>query len=62
MDTEAVWLVATFVEYVWLEKVMRNKIVKLEHIVEHLKMRYRANQRNHHWVIFPTLASYSLRF
>ena len=22
MDTEAVWLVATFVEYVWLEKVM----------------------------------------
>ena len=44
MDTEAVWLVATFVEYVWLEKVMRNKNVKLEHIVGHLKLRYRANQ------------------
>ena len=28
MDLEAVWLVATFVEYVWLEKFMCKKMVK----------------------------------
>ena len=44
MDLEAVWLVATFVEYVWLEKFMRNKMVKLEHIIGHMKLRFRANQ------------------
>ena len=44
MDLEAVWLVATFVEFVWLEKFMRKKIVKIEHIVGHMKMRYKANQ------------------
>ena len=40
MDLEAVWLVATFVEFVWLEKFMLKKIVKIEHIVCHMKLRY----------------------
>ena len=44
MDLEAVWLVATIVEYVWLEKFMRNKMVKLEHVIGHMKLRFRANQ------------------
>ena len=44
MDLEAVWLVATFVEFVWLEKLKRNRKVKIEHIVGHLKLKYRANQ------------------
>ena len=44
MDLEAVWLVATFVEFVWLEKLKRNRKVKIKHLVGHLKLKYRANQ------------------
>ena len=44
MDLESVWLVVTFVEYVWMEKVLRNKIVKLEQAIGHIKLRYKANQ------------------
>jgi hypothetical protein len=44
MDLEAVWLVATFIEFVWLEKIMRKKIFKIEHIVGHMKLRNKANQ------------------
>ena len=43
-DLEAVWLVATFVEFVWLEKLKKNRKVKIEHIVGHLKLKYKANQ------------------
>ena len=44
LDLEAVWLVATYLEFVWLEKLKRNRIVKIEHIIGHLKLRYKANQ------------------
>ena len=44
MDWDAVWLMATYVEFVWLEKLKRNRAVKIEHIIGHLKLRYRANQ------------------
>ena len=44
MDLEAVWLIATFVEFVWIEKIKRNRNVKLEHVVGHLQLRYKANQ------------------
>ena len=41
MDMEAVWLVVTYVEFVWTEKFMRNKIVKLEYLMGHIKLCYR---------------------
>jgi hypothetical protein len=44
MDLESVWLVVTFVEYVWLEKFVRNMFVKLEQAIGHIKLRYKANQ------------------
>ena len=44
MDLESVWLVVTFLEYVWLEKFVRNKFIKLEHSIGHIKLRYKANQ------------------
>ena len=33
MDMEAVWLIVTYVEYVWTEKFLHNKLVKLEQLV-----------------------------
>ena len=44
MDKEAVWLVGTFVELVWVEKIQRKRHVKINHIIGHLKLRYQANQ------------------
>ena len=44
MDVEAVWLVATYVEFIWREKFMRNKMVKIEHIKGHIKLQFKANQ------------------
>jgi hypothetical protein len=44
MDLEAVWLMATYVEFVWTEKLKRNRTVKIEHIIGHSKLRYKANQ------------------
>ena len=44
LDLEAVWLMATYVEFVWFEKLKRNRTVKIEHIIRHFKLRYRANQ------------------
>ena len=38
MDIEAVWLVTTFLEYVWLEKV------KIDHMIGFLRLRFKANQ------------------
>ena len=38
LDLEAVWLMATYVECVWFEKLKRNRTVKIEHIIGHLKM------------------------
>ena len=44
MDVEAVWLVATHAEFVWREKFMRKKMVKIEQLKGHIKLKYRANQ------------------
>ena len=44
MDMEAVWLIVTYVEYVWTEKFLRNKHVKLEQLVGHTKLCYKSNQ------------------
>ena len=44
MDIEAVWLLSSYLEFVWMEKFKRKKQVKIEHIIGHLRLRYRANQ------------------
>ena len=54
MDMEAVSLGAIFEEYVWLEKFVRNKIVRLGHAMGHFKLRYRANQVSNKPSLSPT--------
>ena len=44
MDMEAVWLVVTYVDYVWTEKFLRNKLVKLEYLVGHIKLCNKSKQ------------------
>ena len=34
----------TYVEFVWLEKLKKNRKVKIEHIVGRMKLKYRAIQ------------------
>ena len=43
MDKEVVWLIGTAVEFIWAEKVMRNRKVKVEHLIGHMKLQYKAN-------------------
>lgn len=40
LDMEAAWLVVTYVEFVWTEQFMRNKIVKLEYLMGHIKLSF----------------------
>jgi hypothetical protein len=44
LDLEAVWLTATYVEFVWFEKLKRNRSVRIKNFIGHLNLRYRANQ------------------
>ena len=44
MDNEAVWLIGTFVEFVWVEKVQRKRLIKIDHLIGHIQLRYKANQ------------------
>ena len=44
MDNEAVWLIGTFVEFVWVEKVQRKRLIKVDHLIGHIQLRYKANQ------------------
>ena len=44
MDIEAVWLVTTFLEYVWLEKFVKKHKVKIDHMIGFLRLRFKANQ------------------
>ena len=44
MDKEVVWLLGMVLEFIWEEKLTRKKIVKLEHLVGNIKMKYKSNQ------------------
>ena len=44
MDNEAVWLIGTFIQLVWVEKFQRKINVKISHTIGTLKMLYKANQ------------------
>ena len=44
MDLEMIWLLSSVVSYIWSEKINRKRKVKLEHLIGHLQLQYRANQ------------------
>ena len=44
MDHEAVWLVGTYVQFVWVEKLQRRRHVKIGQLIGTLKLCYKANQ------------------
>ena len=44
MDNEAVWLLGGFLEFVWIEKLMKNKQVKLKNLIGFMELKYKANQ------------------
>ena len=43
MDKEVLWLIGMVLEFIWEEKVIRKKNVKLEHLIGHVKLKYKAN-------------------
>ena len=44
MDYEVVWLLGTYIEYVWDEKIKKKKYVKISHVIGNIRLRYQANQ------------------
>ena len=44
MDKEAVWLIGTYVQLVWTEKVMRKRRIDVSKVMRHVKLYYKANQ------------------
>ena len=46
-DKEVVWLIGSYVEFVWVEKLQKKRKVKINHLIGHLKLRYRMNQASH---------------
>ena len=44
MDLEMTWLVGIAVSFIWTEKIIKKRKVKLDHLIGHLQLQYRANQ------------------
>ena len=44
MDREVVWLLGTVVEYIWEEKFVRKRRVKLEHLIGRIQLKFKANE------------------
>ena len=44
MNKEAVWLIWTYVQLVWTEKVMRKRRIDVSKVMRHVKLYYKANQ------------------
>ena len=44
MDYEVVWLLGTYLELVWVEKIQKKKYLKINHLIGHTRLRYQANQ------------------
>ena len=42
LDNEVVWLLGGFLDFVWTEKLMKGRIIKLEILIGALKMKYRS--------------------
>ena len=44
MENEAVWLIGAFLEFVWKEKLVKHNLVKLDHLIGYVELKYKANQ------------------
>jgi hypothetical protein len=44
MDKEIVWFLGVVLEFIWAEKLGRNRNVKLEHLIGQTQLKYKANQ------------------
>ena len=44
MENEAVWMIGTYIEYAWIEKVQKKRNINVEKLIGHFKLCYRANQ------------------
>ena len=44
MDREAVWMIGTFVELVWVEKFQKKRKVKIDHLIGFMKLKYQSKQ------------------
>ena len=44
MDNEAVWLLGGFLEFVWIEKLMKNRKVKVGNLIGYMQLKYKSNQ------------------
>ena len=44
MDNEAVWLIGSYIEFVWKEKLMKKKSVELQHLVGYIELKFKANK------------------
>ena len=46
MDKEAVWLMGAFIEFIWAEKLMKKKMVKIQHLIGYIELKYKANHHS----------------
>ena len=44
MDNEAVWMIGGYLEFVWMEKLVKHKIVRLDHLIGYLQLKFKTNQ------------------
>ena len=44
MEYEVDWLLGTYLELVWIEKIQKKKYLKINHLIGHTRLRYQANQ------------------
>ena len=45
MENEAVWLIGTFIQYAWVEKLQRKRNVAIEKFIGHVKICYRVAKK-----------------
>ena len=44
MENEAVWLIGTFIQFAWVEKLQKKRFVSIEKFIGHAKLCYKENQ------------------
>ena len=44
LDKEAVWLLGTYIQLVWVEKIQNKRKIKLNHLIGDAKFMYQGNQ------------------
>jgi hypothetical protein len=46
MHLEMTWLVGTVVSFIWTGKIIKKRKCKLDQLIGHLQLQYRANQNS----------------